>query len=289
MWRIIFEGARLTAERVAALLDGAMVPEAQAVSLFETADAGCWRLEAIYEDETEAKAALDLLDDQQRLQAAASPVPQEDWVAKSLAGLPPVRAGRFVIHGEHHANAAQAGDIALQIEAGMAFGTGHHGTTQGCLEALDRLSRTRRFSKGLDVGCGTGILALAVARRFHIPVVASDLDADATAMTRENARINGCAPFITVLTAPGTRHPDILTRGPYDLVMANILMGPLLRLAGNLVSATAPGGLLVLSGLLVDQENRVLAAYRGRGMRVRDRLHREGWSTLALEKPLKTA
>ncbi len=286
MWRIIFEGVRLAAERVAAQLDRTRVPEAQAISLFETTVPGCWRLEAIYEDEIEAHAALDLLDDQERLQAAASPVPEEDWVAKSLDGLPPVRAGRFVVHGQHHAGAANAGDIALQIEAGMAFGTGHHGTTLGCLEMLDRLGRTRHFSNGLDVGCGTGILALAAARRFRMPMVASDMDADATAMTRENAQINGCAPFITVLTAPGTRHPNIIARRPYDLVMANILMGPLLRLSGDLVAATAPGGLLMLSGLLVTQENRVLAAYRSWGLHLHDRLHRDGWSTLALQKPL---
>ncbi len=285
MWRIVLETSRLPAERAAQKLDEALVPEVMALSLFETANPGLWRVEGIYDEERDARAALEVLCDDNRLMADVTPLPQEDWVARSLEGLPPVRAGRFLVHGEHNASAGRSGDITLQIEAGVAFGTGHHGTTQGCLDMIGRLARTRRFENALDVGSGTGVLALAVAKRFRIPVIASDLDDDAVEMTRENARLNGCGPWVTALAAPGTRHGRLREAGPFDLVMANILMQPLLALSGDLACEVAPGGVLVLSGLLVSQELRVLNAYRARGLVLVDRLHMEGWSTLALSRP----
>ena len=210
---------------------------------------------------------------------------QADWVAKSLAGLHPVPAGRFVVHGRHDRRRVPSGAIGIEIEAGLAFGTGHHATTRGCLLLLDRVVRSRRPRKVLDLGCGSGVLAIAAAKQLKTRVIASDIDPTAVTVARDNVRLNGVAPLVAVVEAIGLDHPTIRARAPFDLVFANILAAPLVALARPLAGALAPGGHLILSGLLESQAMRVLAAYRARGLLPTARLALEGWARLLLEAP----
>ncbi len=210
-------------------------------------------------------------------------VPQTDWVAESLRNLPPVRAGRFVVHGSHDRGRIPAGALALEIEAGCAFGTGQHETTRGCLLALDTLARRRAYRAVLDVGCGSGVLALAAARLWRRRVMATDIDEVAARVTAENARRNRLAPWVHAVAADGIGHRVIRAAGPYDLIFANILAGPLHRLAPDLARALTPGGRLVLSGLLHRHAPWLEASYRQVGLGL-ERRHRIGdWSTLVLK------
>lgn len=214
-------------------------------------------------------------------------LPETDWVAKSLEGLKPVRAGRFVVHGAHDRDQARPNDIAIEIEAGEAFGTGHHGTTAGCLFAIERAIRTRPVRNALDIGTGTGVLAIAVARLAHCPVLASDIDPVATRVARQNVRANGAAAEVRVITAAGIAGRLFQANAPYDMIVANILAGPLVALAPSIVRVLAPGGTLILSGLTTAQRTRVSNAYRGLGLRlVRTRI-RDDWATLTLASPLR--
>lgn len=219
-----------------------------------------------------------------------------DWVAKSLEDLPPVKAGRFVIHGAHDRHKVRANDIAVEIEATLAFGTGHHGTTLGCLLALERhcghvratrrkgARRSQRRPAMLDVGTGTGVLALCVAKALKVAAFAGDLDAEAVRVARENVKVAGLAHSVRVVAAPGTRHAEIRRNTPYPLVVANILAGPLVAIAPELTTATARGGTLILSGLLAWQARRVAGAYLARGFRLKARRQIGDWTTLVLVK-----
>jgi ribosomal protein L11 methyltransferase len=175
------------------------------------------------------------------------------------------------------------GVIAMRIEAGMAFGTGHHETTALCLSVLSDLARVRRFRNVLDLGTGTGLLAIGAVKLWRLPVMASDIDPVAVEITRENARANGVAPLVQAVTADGLDNPALKRRAPYDLIIANILAGPLTRLAPSITAALAPGGVLVLSGLLRDQENLVTSFYKG--LRFLGRQRMGPWSALVFEKP----
>lgn len=211
-------------------------------------------------------------------------LPDADWIKLSQEGLPPVRAGRFFVYGAHDAGMVPAGVIPIRIEAGLAFGTGHHQTTALCLAVLSDLAKKRRYANVLDLGCGTGLLAIGAAKLWRKPVIASDIDAIAVAVTRENAAANGEAPLIRAVTADGLAHPALAAQAPYDLIVANILAGPLTRLAPEIARALAPGGTLVLSGLLRWQENLVTGFYRAQGQVFR-RARRDGsWSALVLER-----
>ncbi len=208
-----------------------------------------------------------------------------DWVTASLRELPAVTAERVIVRGAHVPMPSQGGQIHLLVEAGLAFGTGHHETTRGCLLALQRLERAGlRPHKILDVGTGTGVLAMAAAKLFPCPVMASDIDAVSVGFARETLKNNGLH-HIRLLHAPGTSHPEILRQQPFGLVVANILANPLIAMAGDLTKATAPGGRLVLAGLLHWQFRRVLSAYQSHGM-VLEHRHKEGdWSVLTLKRP----
>lgn len=211
--------------------------------------------------------------------------PDVNWVAKSLEGLHPVIAGGFYVYGSHSSEQVPpAGLIPLHIEAAQAFGTGHHETTTGCLEAIERTLKHTRPRKILDVGTGTGVLAIALAKRTRIAVLASDIDPIATTTTIENARDNGVANLIRAVTAPGMDHIAIASGAPYDLIVANILAGPLASLAPAIARATAPGGTIILSGLLATQSAWVANAYRAQSIVLRQRLIRGDWATLILEK-----
>ena len=210
-------------------------------------------------------------------------LPDIDWVAKSLEGLKPVRAGRFFVHGAHDRDKRQDGDIAIEIEAGLAFGTGHHGTTAGCLEMLEQVVEAERPGNALDLGTGSAVLAIALARLAGIPVLATDIDPVATEVAAGNTRLNGAADLVECVTATGFDHPAFALRGPFDLVVANILAGPLIELALEMARHLKPGGSLVLSGILDRQEAAVLAAYAAAGFRHIRTLNREGWVTIHLK------
>ncbi|MGH6871774.1 MAG: 50S ribosomal protein L11 methyltransferase [Rhizomicrobium sp.] len=212
-------------------------------------------------------------------------LPDIDWIRLSQEGLPPVRAGRFFVFGAHDSGQVPAGVIPIRIEAGMAFGTGHHETTALCLAAMSDLARRRRCTNVLDLGCGTGLLAIGAAKLWRQRVVASDIDPAAIAVTRENAHANGAAPLVQALVADGLGHPALSGRAPYDLILANILAEPLTRLAPGLCASLARGGTLVLSGLLRWQEQLVLSFYRPQGLALRAIRRQHMWSALVLERP----
>jgi ribosomal protein L11 methyltransferase len=214
----------------------------------------------------------------------AEELPEIDWVARSLEGLKPVRAGRFFVHGAHDRALTPAGAIAIEIEAGLAFGTGHHGTTAGCLEMIERVVRRERPRNALDLGTGSGVLAIAIARMARIPVLATDIDPVATRVARGNVRLNGAAGFVEMVTATGFHHPIFAAGRPFDLIVANILARPLMRLAPDMARNLAAGGSLVLSGILDSQRDAVLAAYVGQRFRHVGTLRREGWTTLHLKR-----
>ena len=210
-----------------------------------------------------------------------------DWVTKSLDGLTPVEAGRFVVHSKHHRMRVRQNRIAIEIEASLAFGTGHHGTTRGCLIALDRILKARRPRSILDIGTGTGVLAIAAAKALRSPVLASDIDARAVRIARENARRNRVGAFVEVIDAAGLGMNRFRRRAPFTLILANILLSPLQQLATPMARLTAPGGHVVLSGLLSAQAGAALASYRARGFALAGRVTLGGWTTLVLARPTR--
>lgn len=212
-------------------------------------------------------------------------LPDADWIKLSQEGLPPVRAGRFFVFGAHDRGKVPHGVIPMRIEAGQAFGTGHHETTALCLAVLSDLAKQRRYTNVLDLGCGTGLLAIGAAKLWRLPVTASDIDPVAVIVTRENAVANEVSPLVTALMADGPPHPTLFRKAPFDLILANILAGPLTHLAPPICSVMAKGGTLVLSGLLHWQENLVLSFYRQQGLKLKT-IRRDGsWSALVLEAP----
>lgn len=254
---------------------------APVVSAFELGERGLWEVEAFFVNEP------DEADLQQRFGVPMRVIPIEDenWVARALEGLPPVQTQRFYIYGEHSAQTVPANAIDLKIEASYAFGTGHHGTTKGCLLAYERLAKRRTFRNALDLGCGTGILGMAFARHTHKPVVATDIDQLATAKTIENAKLNRANAFMRVATANGFKTPLIAEHTPYDLIFANILAGPLMKLMPGIRANLARGGNAILSGLLDEQANAICNMARTQNLRVLKRSALEGWITLTLERP----
>jgi ribosomal protein L11 methyltransferase len=206
----------------------------------------------------------------------------KDWVKASLKDLVPVPAGRFVVHGQHDRARIAPNKLGIEIEAALAFGTGHHGTTRGCLLLLDHILKARRPWRVLDLGTGTGVLAIAAAKAGHRAVLASDIDPPSVAVARDNARLNGVGKVVHAVRATGFSAPDFVRSGPFDLVLANILANPLRQLAGPMAGHLAPSGLVILSGLLNHQARAVIAAYRARGLVPVRHLKIEGWSSLLL-------
>ncbi len=217
-----------------------------------------------------------------------SKVPPEDWVAKVRRELTPVKAGRFTLHGGHDLGDAPPAAIRLQIEAAMAFGTGHHGTTRGCLVAMDTLARQGLFARRvLDLGTGTGALAMGAAKLWKAQCVATDIDEVAVATARENIRFNGTASMVQVIEAGRATGPVVMRSAPYDLVFANILAAPLKRLAPQIAAVVEPGSAIVLSGLLHRQAPGVAQVFAGWGMNVKQRIRLGEWTTLRLERVRK--
>ena len=211
-------------------------------------------------------------------------VEARDWVKASLEDLVPVPAGRFVVHGAHDRARIAPNKLGIEIEAALAFGTGHHGTTRGCLLLLDHVLKSRKPNRMLDLGTGTGVLAIAAAKARHRTVLASDIDPPSVNAARENARLNGSGALVHAIRATGFSAPDFARDGPFDLVLANILANPLRQLAGPMSRHLAPSALVILSGLLNHQATAVIAAYRARGLVPLRHLRIEGWSSLLLQR-----
>jgi ribosomal protein L11 methyltransferase len=269
------------------LLGEVFDPAETAVASFETEDGRTWLLEAYFASAPDEAAIRELvrpLVGAAADAAAFATIAERDWVRNSLEGLKPVRAGRFLVHGAHDRAQARTNDLAVEIEAALAFGTGHHGTTRGCLLAFARELKRRRPAQVLDVGTGTGILAVAAAKAMKRTVVAGDIDPVAVAVAGENARLNGVAPHLRLYAAPGVRHALAHRPRRFDLVFANILAKPLRRLAPALARVLAPGGTLILSGLLPRDVPGVLSAYAAQGVRLERRLDLEGWAALTLRR-----
>jgi ribosomal protein L11 methyltransferase len=276
--------ARKLADALAELFD----PDEVAASAFEEAD-GRWSIALHFRnrpDEGAVRARIASLAgaavaDTLVFEALAP----TDWVRKSLQGLTPVDAGRFVVHGCHDRARVRANRIGIEIEAALAFGTGHHGSTRGCLLALDRIVKSRRPRSALDIGTGTGVLAIAAARSLRRPVLASDIDRRAVTTARENARLNRARAYIEIVHRPGLHAQRFRQGAPFDLIFANILLEPLQQLATPMARLVARNGQVVLSGLLLSQAGPALASYRARGLVLVRRIRLEGWATLVLARP----
>jgi ribosomal protein L11 methyltransferase len=213
-----------------------------------------------------------------------APLPNIDWLAVNRKSFAPLRVGRFFLHSAQDREQARRGLLSLEIEAGRAFGTGRHETTQGCLLALQLLARAQAPANALDLGCGSGILAMAMARLWRRPVLASDIDPWAVKTARANAAINALAPLLTILRADGVQHRALRSQAPYDLIVANILAAPLLAMACRIAALLKPGGHLILSGLLAQQQRPILAKYRAQGMVPRHCVRLGEWPTLLLAR-----
>ncbi|MEH0197836.1 50S ribosomal protein L11 methyltransferase [Caulobacter sp. CCNWLY153] len=281
--QIVARGARADAEAAADAIDNMPGLEGATYSILEEdEDKGIWRIDAFPTTEDEDAALLELLGGYP-LKVEREALADADWLAMALSGLPPVRAGRFFVYGMHDRGRLPASTVNLRIEAGAAFGTGHHGTTVGCLQAYDRLIKARKFNKVLDVGAGTGLLAIAAARTGSKLAVGTDIDKPSVRISKENAKVNMAnARFVH---ASGLSNKLVAENAPYDLVFANILARPLISLAQDIKRALVPGGTVILSGLLRTQERMVKAAYLSRGFKVVSCIHRDAWATLVLQRP----
>ncbi len=271
-----------TEERAIALGEALERMGPAGVGVFEVEDgSGLWEVAGYFEGLPDV-AGLALLEAVHDVGFVVSEVPETDWVAKVRRDLSPVEAGRFFVYGSHDADRVPEGRVALLIEAAMAFGTGHHGTTQGCLRALDRLLESGWVpARVADLGCGTAVLAMAAARVWPgAEVLASDIDPVAVEVARANVEANGLAGRIDCLLAEGVEEPRL--SGPFDLILANILMGPLIDLAPELSLRLSPGGRVILSGLLTDQAEGVAEVYRGRGLDLVGREDIGDWATLVM-------
>lgn len=278
-----------TARRIADLIGESFDPAETAVAAFEIERGPHWSVEIYFGNPPNEAAVRDLValaaDAAMAAALSFAALDPKDWVASALDGLAPVRAGRFVVHGSHDRARVPPNAIALEVEAALAFGTGHHGTTRGCLLALDAALKYATPQRILDVGTGTGVLALAAARALHRTVQSTDIDLDAVEAARGNAHLNRVGAQVRVWHTGRLDAAAIRTGGPYDLVLANILMRPLMGLAPSIRRLLAPGATVILSGLLPEHMRGVVAAYRNQGLRLIRRQQLDGWATLVFAQP----
>lgn len=284
MYQITVRGPRSDIETAGNALADMDPTPALAVDMKEDGRTA-WRLDVYAGDVEEALGCAGIIELLIPVSdARVEELEDRDWVSQSLEGLPPVDTGRFIVAGSHAIAASSPGKTAVLIEAGPAFGTGHHGTTLGCLLAFQKVIRRKKPGRVLDLGTGSGVLAIAALKSGATRAVGTDIDAQSILVANENAEKNSVASGFKGLTASGTRHPVVKRGAPYNTVFANILARPLVRLAPDIAAVTAPGGTIILSGLLTHQEPQVRAAFSGRGLILTDRLHRDGWSTLVFTK-----
>lgn len=260
------------------------------VSSFEIGDGKVWQVAAMFDampDHAMLASAIALACAANGLKEpefVVKPLEARDWLAENRASFQPIRAGRFFIHPTFYEARPPAGSLSIALDAATAFGSGSHGTTKGCLKALDRIARRHRPRRILDMGCGSGILAIAAAMAWKRPVLAVDIDEEAVRVTAENARRNGVSNYVRAAAGPGFAAPIMQRQPKFDLIVANILARPLITMAPALAHALAPGGEIVLSGLLTHQENQVIAAYRAQGLALLRRGRIDNWSTLELKR-----
>lgn len=286
--RYFLRAPRADAGRIYALLESGFEEDGYPLALFEIDESSGLHEVALYADEDASDTARRIRDlmapDHSGVDLGVESIPDVDWVTRSLEGLKPVRAGRFLVHGSHDRKSVRTGDIGIEIEAGQAFGTGHHGTTAGCLQVLGEVVRREHPRNALDLGTGSAVLAIALARLARIPVLATDIDPVAVKVAAENVRLNRVAGFVRTATATGFHHPLFAACAPFDLIVANILARPLMRLAPDMARHLTPGGSLVLSGILEAQRNAVVASYAGQKFRHVATSAREGWVTIHLKR-----
>jgi ribosomal protein L11 methyltransferase len=289
LWSIRLQLDHKPAEEARFALENALEPFGEAMSSFETDNGKGWLIEIIGQTKPNARDVAAALKPLGKHRATIDRVPDKDWLAESRKGLPEFRAGPFFFYGSHFKGKVPKNLIGLEIDAGMAFGTGRHETTKGCLLAVAKLAKTRKFKRPLDVGTGTGILAFGVARLCKVNVIAGDNDADAVRVAKENAAVNQLTRQVRILKSDGYRARAIRDGAPYDLVTANILANPLIELAPDLARVLAKDGRAVLSGLLREQEKDVLAAHEAAGLALDFRLRLGDWSVLVLKRARKRA
>lgn len=276
------------AQRAFAAFDRTLEDDGLPIAIREVEEDGPLSEVAVYAEEevdrihAQLRAALE----QERISASVEreTLPDRDWVAHSLEGLKPVRARRFLVHGAHDRASRRANDLPIEIEASQAFGTGHHGTTAGCLEMIDRVARAERPRNALDLGTGSAVLAIAIAKLAHVPVLATDIDPLAVQVASGNVVLNGVRHFVTAREAVGFEANAVRFGAPFDLIVANILARPLMRLAPDFARHLAPGGSIILSGILSRQRRAVVAAFAGQRFRHLRTLEREGWVTIHLKR-----
>jgi ribosomal protein L11 methyltransferase len=281
------------ARAVADLIVESFEPAEAASAAFESEEpwpggGKAWTVEAYFgfePDEDGIRALVAVAADDETAAAAVFGVTEKsDWVANALAGLAPVRAGRFLVHGAHDRERVGANDIGVEIEAGLAFGTGHHGTTRGCLLLLDRLMKRRRPMRVLDVGCGAGVLAIAAAKTLRGKVWLGDIDPVAVEVANVNARLNGVGVHCKAIVSRGVENLELREGAPYDLVFANILAKPLRLLARSLAGVTSRDGDAIVSGLLLADVPGVLSSWAAQGFHLAERIELEGWASLRLRR-----
>lgn len=273
------------ARAIADLLSEALDPASAVCSTSARPD-GRWQLDVHFgepPDEDSLRALVELAAGKAVAKAlTVEKLAARDWIKESLEGLKPVSAGRFMVHGSHDRARVPQSAIGIEIEAAQAFGTGHHGTTRGCLIALDALTRRAKPRHILDLGTGTGVLAIAAAKALRTPVLATDIDWRSALSARENARMNGIGHLVETAHAAGLGAAVVRERAPFDLLMANILLGPLQRLSAPIARQLMPNATLILSGLLAKQKNAAVAAYRAQGLVLERSFVLDGWATLVM-------
>lgn len=285
--RILIKAEELEAKRISQILERAFEDDAYPTAIFETKPDGKeWAAEILIGDMS-AEDARELVRDRVGADAFAAPIeaeelPEINWVEKSLEGLKPVRAGRFFVHGSHDRDRRPFNAHSIEVEAALAFGTGHHGTTAGCLIELDRLLNRQSYGRILDLGTGTGVLAIAIAMMTKQEVIATDIDPVAVKTTRENAQKNGVGQLVKAFAANGVDDRRFGEEGPFDLVVANILAKPLTKLAYPLSRRMAWPATIVLSGLREQDGPRIVSAYATQGFKLVRKRSLDGWLTLTL-------
>jgi len=280
-------GSEQNAKRVVDLLNESFFEGQAAIAAFEGPD-GSWHITVHFAEPPDQASIRGLVGlaagDDVASVVTFDDVEAKDWVKATLEELVPVRAGRFIVHGHHDRERIPPNKLGIEIEAALAFGTGHHGTTRGCLLLLDAVLKAYLPRRVLDLGTGTGVLAIAAAKALQAHVLASDIDPLSVRVARENARLNGAGDMVQTIRATGFSAPEFATQGPFDLVLANILANPLRQMATPMARHLAPSALVILSGLLPPQAQGVISTYCARGLVLERHLQIEGWSSLLMRR-----